>query len=72
MGCPLVGGCAFFNDKMQNMPATTDMLKTRYCEGSYERCARYMVADKLGRPSVPGDLFPNEQDTAEGLINGKK
>ena len=69
--CPLLEGCIFFNEQMKNMPATTDMLKSRYCEKAYTHCGRYMIAEKLGRGQVPPDLFPNEEARANLLITEK-
>lgn len=57
--CPFVGGCAFFNDKMADMPATTQILKQNYCKDVYARCARYVVREAMGPDAVPDDLFPN-------------
>lgn len=66
--CPLLGGCIFFNDKMASMPALSDMLKKRYCRKSYALCARYLVADTLGRDKVPENLTPNQTERADDLI----
>lgn len=67
-GCELIEGCIFFNDKMQNMPATANILKSKYCQGDFLSCARYMVFKVLGRPKVPPDLFPQQADRAEQII----
>jgi len=67
-GCELVGGCIFFNNKMQNMPATADILKKKYCQGDFASCARYMVFKALGRPKVPADLYPQQAELAEQVI----
>ena len=69
--CQLLAGCIFFNDKMANKPGTAELLKTRFCRGEYERCARFMVFEKLGRPSVPLDLFPNQVDRANLIVSGR-
>jgi hypothetical protein len=61
--CPIITKCPFFNDKMANMPATTQLFKRKYCLGqgkSNENCARWIVAKKLGEEYVPSDLFPNQ------------
>jgi len=70
--CELVPGCIFFNDKMQNMPATSDILKNRYCKDDFSSCARYMVYKVLGRPRVPADLYPQQTEKAEKVIRGKE
>ncbi len=69
--CECLPKCPFFNDNMQNMPSIADMMKKRYCLGSNEDCARYMVFKSLGREKVPMDLFPNMTEDANRLINGK-
>jgi hypothetical protein len=66
--CQLLAGCIFFNDKMQDKPGTAELMKTRYCRDNFAGCARYMIFEKLGRPKVPPDLFPNQTDKAAKLI----
>jgi hypothetical protein len=66
--CELIQGCIFFNNKMQNMPATAELLKKRYCKGAFSTCARHMVFKAMGRPRVPPDLFPQQTEIAEDLI----
>lgn len=68
MECPSLKVCPFFNDKMKGMPSAAELLKDRYCRGSYVKCARYMVASKLGKEKVPADLFPGQTDRAKELI----
>ena len=68
--CELINGCIFFNDKMQNMPATAEMLKNKFCRDQSNQCARYMVFKTLGREQVPADLFPQQQDRAEEILCG--
>jgi methyl-accepting chemotaxis protein len=69
--CPNIEKCPFFNDLMNNMPATADLLKEEYCLGRgkhYTLCARYKVASTLGREFVPPDLFPHQVQRAEEII----
>lgn len=66
--CELIQGCIFFNNKMQGMPATAELLKNRYCKGAFTTCARHMVFKAMGRPSVPPDLFPQQTEIAEEII----
>ncbi len=70
MECPLLKTCVFFQDKMQNMPATANIMKKRYCLEDNSKCARFMIVNALGREKVPADLFPNQYDRAEELIKG--
>ena len=66
--CELVEKCIFFHDKMENMPATAEIYKNKYCRGNKLECARFTVFKKLGREKVPLDLFPNMMDKAQGII----
>ena len=69
--CVCLSGCPFFHDRMANMPGMAEMLKTKYCKSEYENCARYMVFSALGKDAVPMDMFPNQQDRAQEMIDGK-
>lgn len=60
--CECLQGCPFFHDKMENMPAMSDILKKRYCHEDWVECARHQVFARLGREGVPSDLFPNQTD----------
>lgn len=66
--CELLEKCIFFNDKMANMPSTSEVIKIRYCREDNSECARYMVCKTLGREKVPGDLFPNDLAKARQII----
>lgn len=50
--------CIYFNDNMPNMPAMANPFKHRYCKNEFDKCARFLVASKLGPDRVPGNLFP--------------
>jgi hypothetical protein len=52
------------------MPSTSELLKQRYCRGTYDRCARWVVRDKLGKEKVPLDLFPHETARAPAMLAG--
>jgi hypothetical protein len=66
--CQCLGGCPFFNDKMQGMDGTASLFKRKYCQGSSANCARFMIFSKLGKPAVPADLFPNQIDRARAIL----
>jgi len=68
MACEKLPTCIFFDDQMENMPGVADLLKTHYCRGAFEECARYRVAQKFGGPAVPRDLFPNDAVRATRLL----
>jgi hypothetical protein len=66
--CQCLGGCPFFNDRMQGMDETAGLFKKKYCQGNSADCARFMVFSKLGKPAVPADLFPNQAERARSII----
>ncbi|RII25397.1 MAG: hypothetical protein CXR31_14490 [Geobacter sp.] len=68
--CELLKTCIFFNDKMQNMPSTAEVIKLRYCNGDYTDCARFTIFKAVGREKVPQDLFPNQIEKAREIIAG--
>ena len=69
--CELISGCIFFNDKMQDMPATAEIIKNTFCRDSSAPCARYMVFKAFGRERVPADLFPQQKERAEEILREK-
>jgi len=70
--CELLETCIFFQDKMERMPATANMMKKRYCLNDNLQCARYTVFKALGREKVPKDLFPNQIEKAQEIIKREK
>ncbi len=66
--CECLPRCPFFHDRMENMPATADLLKLSYCRERPDTCARYLLFKALGRDQVPADLFPNRKDRAELIL----
>lgn len=66
--CELLKGCSFFNDKMSIEKGLGAIYKKNYCQGDSSKCARYMVAKKLGREKVPINLYPNMLDRANEII----
>ena len=67
--CECLASCPFFNDKMEKMPAMSDMYKRNYCKGDFSKCSRHMVFKALGKPAVPMSLFPNQLEKALSIIN---
>jgi len=45
-------------------------LMLKYCQGDFKGCARYRVEAKLGSPSVPPNLFPQDASTADRIVAG--
>jgi len=67
--CSKLPTCIFFNDQMDEMPTVAHLMKQQYCQGNFDACARYRVAQKLGGPNVPRDLYPNDAARAEKLLS---
>ena len=42
--------------------------KKKYCLADGSQCARYRVAEKVGREKVPKNLYPNMYDKIESII----
>jgi hypothetical protein len=70
VACECLPGCPFFNNHMKNMPKMSERLKTKYCLNDFHACARHRVFIKLGKPAVPTDLFPHQQEVADKLLGG--
>ena len=66
--CELLEGCLFFNDKMPESAGLGAMYKRNYCMGDFSKCARFVVAKRLGRERVPVNLYPNMWERAQGII----
>lgn len=64
--CEKLEKCPFFTGRMDAMPAVTNMLKARYCQGDKMECARYQVA--TAGLEVPNDLFPHDIERAKEII----
>ena len=66
--CECLPTCIFFNDKMSQKPASANLFKKSYCLGDNAQCARYRVFKTLGRGTVPADLYPNDLERSEQII----
>ena len=66
--CEFLEKCLFFNDKLENMPTASDMMKSMYCRWNYAKCARYIIAINLGKSAVPHDMFPADQRQANEML----
>jgi GAF domain-containing protein len=66
--CERTARCPFFNERMANFPESARALKSIYCSGDKTKCARYRVAAALGPAEVPPDLYPDDTELADALI----
>ncbi|NCB30056.1 MAG: hypothetical protein EOM66_01450 [Clostridia bacterium] len=69
MQCEKLEKCPFYQQKMPMDSGLGAIYRQNYCESNKEKCARYLVAAKLGAQNVPVDLYPNMQLRAEEIIN---
>ncbi len=74
--CPFADKCPFFGDKMKDLPLSAELFQDKYCDADFTKCARYEVRTKCGKEAVPANLYPNQRDRAEKLMDdccpGKK
>lgn len=68
MDCPNINSCPFFNDRLKDMPSMSNIYKRNYCKKEYEKCARFKVANAIGKENVPLDLFPNQEEKSKKII----
>ena len=66
--CDWLPTCPFFDDRMQGMDDTAELVKDGLCRGDYEACARYQVARTIGRKCVPPDLYPTQLSRVKEII----
>lgn len=79
--CERSRACAFFNNRLNHMPALSEELKNRFCLRMKERCARNIVHDRVCSRLVPPDritmdvlkrqmncLYPNDKEKAELIV----
>lgn len=67
--CEFTENCPFFNEKLGALPGLADMLRQQYCLLVKTRCARYRITQALGREHVPLDLYPNDAERADAILN---
>ena len=66
--CEFIEKCPFFLGKLAEKPVQIEELKTKYCENNNLNCARYMIAQAVGKELMPPDLYPNEKAVAYEVI----
>ena len=55
MSCPHVVGCPLYSHF--SLKAALRVWQTNYCDGAYQRCARYQMS--CAGDSIPATLLPN-------------
>jgi len=69
MDCPKKSLCPFYNGKMPMGSGLGAVYKKKYCTGSNNNCARWLVLQNLGPEYVPNTLFPGMLDVAAEIIS---
>lgn len=50
------------------MPATAEVLKQQFCRNDWASCARCRVFREFGAEAVPPDMFPDDIERAEMIL----
>jgi len=58
----------FFQWQTGYKPADIEKLKADYCKTNNLHCARYIIAQSLGKEHMPPDLYPHEKERAFELL----
>lgn len=66
--CEFIEKCPFFLGKLAEKPGQIEELKNKYCENNNLNCARYMIAQSVGKELMPPDLYPDEKTVAYEII----
>lgn len=66
--CEFIEKCPFFLGKLAEKPGQIEELKENYCESNNLNCARYMIAQSVGKEHMPADLYPDEKIVAYQVI----
>jgi len=53
---------------LDDKPESIDEMKSSFCRGNNLNCARYMVANALGKEKMPPNLYPHEKARAFAVI----
>jgi hypothetical protein len=56
--CEYSSSCIFFTTMDANMPKTSEFIRSRFCNGKYESCSRFLAIRSLGIWNVPDTLPP--------------
>jgi hypothetical protein len=69
--CEFIEKCPFFSGKLADKPVEVEELKDKYCRNNNLTCARYMIANAVGKENMPPDLYPHEKAVAYTVIAEK-
>lgn len=66
--CKYAANCPVFTAALGPLPHIGLRYRKAYCRGGWDECARFAVAEAVGRAGVPAGLLPNESQTARELV----
>ncbi len=66
--CEFFKGCTFFQENPVEKPDKIEELKEKYCRNNSLNCARYMIAQAVGKEKIPPHLSPDEKTIAYQII----
>ncbi len=67
--CKYAATCPVFTAALGPLPHIGLRYRRTYCRGGWSDCARFAVAEAVGRAGVPVGLLPNEQEAARDLVS---
>lgn len=70
--CEWAKTCPFFLGKLKCLPIAAGIYKKTFCQGKFEKCARYVIAKYVGKEKVPDDLYPAMREEALKLFPALK
>ena len=62
--CRFLGECAFYNDRLKDMPTTGEFIKMVYCLKTPDVCLRLKQAEAIPVSNIRDRTTPIVQDTA--------
>jgi len=65
MACELLQCCRFFDDCLEGLPETAELIKSRLCRGDYQNCTRYRIFKSLGDTALPPFLNANDLEQVD-------
>ncbi len=57
--CKYATTCPVFTAALGPLPHVGLRYRRAYCRGGWDSCARFVVAEEMGRSGVPAELLPN-------------
>jgi len=67
--CEWIHECPFLANRHILIEAMREIYLSKYCQHEFHKCARYLVYKSLGPDKVPLNMFPNQRDRAQKIID---